>query len=52
MCLHFEARRVFGVETPHAARARRCRAPAAAASSAAGSFPLEQVGEEGRLLSN
>lgn len=46
VCLHFEARRVFCVETPHATRARRSCAPAAAPCSAAGSFPLEQVGNK------
>lgn len=48
--LHFEARRVFCVETPHAARARRSRAPAAAACSAAGGFPLEQSQECGEAV--
>lgn len=43
VCLHFQARRVFCVETPHATRARRSCAPAAAACSAAGRFPLGQV---------
>lgn len=50
VCLHFEARRVFCVETPHATRARRSCAPAAAARPAAGSFPLEQVRNKVRLF--
>lgn len=49
-CLHFQARRVFCVETPHATRACRSCAPAAAARSAAGCFPLEQVRKKVRLF--
>lgn len=50
MGLHFEARGVFCVEAPHAARARRSCAPAAAACSAAGGFPLEQSQECGEAV--
>lgn len=50
VCLHFQARRVFCVETPHATRPRRPCAPAAAACSAVGRFPLGQVRKKVRLL--
>lgn len=41
--LHFEARRVFCVEAPHAASARWSCGPATAACAAAGSFPVEHT---------